>query len=71
MEKYRCYYCNSGVFCTGSKMPDEIHYNVSSHCHIINQMLCTNIDCQAEHIEETDIDNNLIFFGPLETEEGL
>jgi hypothetical protein len=49
-------------------MPDEIHYNVSSYCHIINQMLCTNPECEAKHIEEIDINDNLIFFGPLEDE---
>lgn len=68
MKEYRCYYCNSEVFCPGSNMPDEIHYNVSSYCHIINQMLCTNPECEAKHIEEIDINDNLIFFGPLEDE---
>lgn len=71
LEKYRCYYCNSEVFCIDSKMPDEVQYNVFSHCHIINMMLCTNVECEAKHIEETDINGNLIFFGHLETGEGL
>lgn len=52
-------------------MPDEVIYNVSSHCHIINPMLCTNLECEAKHIEQTDVNGNLIFFGPLETGEGL
>lgn len=34
-----------------SKILDEIHYNIYSHCHIINTMLCTNVWCEAKHIE--------------------
>lgn len=52
-------------------MPDEIHFYVSEYCHIVNHMICTNPTCECEYIEEVDITDKLIYFGPLKNIERL
>lgn len=71
MRDYRCYYCNSQLITSGSNMPDEIPFYVSEYCHIVNHMICANPTCECEHIEEVDITDKLIYFGPLKNIERL
>lgn len=71
MRDYRCYYCNSQLLTLRSNMPDEMHFYVSDNCHIVNNMICINPECECEHIEEIDINDGLIYFGPLNNIERL
>lgn len=71
MKKYHCYYCNSEVYASSSWMTNEIPYPVSDYCHISTEFICSNLDCETIHIEIVDINDNLLYFGPLKNEEGL
>lgn len=52
-------------------MPDEVSYNVSTHCHIATEFLCNNSECETTHLEMVDKNDNLLYFGPLEAKKGL
>ena len=71
MENYHCYNCCYKLRSDNSDIKDDTNYKVSQHCHIVTEYICCNPDCELLHIEEKDIDDNLIYFGPFYKEERL
>lgn len=63
--EYRCYYCNSKLFSHNSEVPEDFHYLLSQHCHIVTEFECENPECNIRYVEEIDINGHLLFWGPI------
>ncbi|MRH41577.1 hypothetical protein GH741_02680 [Aquibacillus halophilus] len=66
MKNYHCYYCNDQLLMMINDNAEDVNHNVSIHSFILTYFLCTNSDCETTHIEESDINGNLLFYGPLQ-----
>lgn len=71
MKNYYCYNCYYELRPDNSDDKDDAQYIVSEHCHIVTEYVCDNPDCKLLHIEEKDIEDNIIYFGPFYKEERL
>lgn len=68
---YYCYNCHSELRCDHSDIKVDTPYTTCQHCHISTEYVCNNPNCKLLHIEEKDIEDNLIYFGPFYKEERL
>jgi hypothetical protein len=49
-----------------SENAEDVNHSLSRHSFIVTYFICTNLDCKTYHIEETDSNGNLLYFGPMQ-----
>lgn len=71
MQNYYCYNCHCLLRADNSEDKNDVNYITSMHSHIVTEYVCDNLNCTLLHIEEKDIEDNLIYFGPFYEEKRL